>query len=61
MGRGVSTWCDMSRVHTATLLGMLQFVVYQVVTTSQGMPDKKHSALLLGAQFALKTSSLNIV
>lgn len=37
VGRGVSAWRHLSRVHSATLLGMLQFVVYEVVATSQGV------------------------
>jgi len=45
VGWSVSAWHDLSRVHSATLLGMLQFVVYEVVAASQGVSLRINSVL----------------
>jgi hypothetical protein len=36
VGRGMSAGRDLSGVHSATLLGMLQFVVHEAVAASKG-------------------------
>lgn len=52
VGRGMSPGRDLSRVHSATLLGMLQSVVHEVVATSQGESARELCSMLV--RLALK-------
>lgn len=47
VGRGMSPWRDLSRVHSATLLGMLQFVVHEAVGPSQGVSARELCSMLV--------------